>query len=791
MQPQSRYFSALLALAVSLLAFSPTPAVAGEEKVKSTRSVTWTLDEQEVAGQPGGTVLVHLTGEVPDGWHTYTLKKYKPGMGPQSTVIKVEPKESATLVVDGVTYDPQPFVDDESTKAFGNPIDAFKGKFTIAAPLKIDAGVKGDSIKVTLKVLSTICNETNCLPQATEELTLTVSLKKKVSEAPKTQTFEHTGFGELDWALANQDAKVTGGVSGQIVLTVEGVLKNGWHTFAAELGPKLKNASATVFSVEPKELFSIDSESVADRPAKDYFDSTLHTTVGIYEEKVTFRIPVRISAGASLGAAKLKLNIKSQACSNKLCKQVIRSYESDVTIEAKSSAAEIIPTNTQKTGVDFTQGLLAFLLSAAAAGAISLLTPCVFPMIPITVSFFTKRNHVSHGRAVRDALIFSSGIIFTYVGLAFFLEFAFGRNIRELATNPWMNLAIFGIFVALAFSLFGFYELQLPSGLINKLNKSAHGGDSVFGLLLMGLVFTLTSFSCTGPFVGSVMLAAVNGDWVWPLLGMSVFATVFAAPFFFLALFPTALKSLPKSGGWLNSVKVVMGFVEIAAALKFLSSADLVWHWGILTHQVFVVLWLLIAVATALYILGVYKFPHDAPLKKRSVLRFAFAGMFFVIAGLLVADLAGVNAPLGEFADSTIPPREYPPDVNDDWESGIVAAKNAGKPVFFDFTGVTCTNCRKMENSMFKLKEVEEIMKNYVVIRLYTDVDSTPVERARSERNAKDQETRFKQTTLPFYAIVAPDGKVLETFPQGYTENVGEFTDFLKRGLPKTLAATH
>ncbi len=205
-----------------------------------------------------------------------------------------------------------------------------------------------------------------------------------------------------------------------------------------------------------------------------------------------------------------------------------------------------------------------------------------------------------------------------------------GQNVRNLAANPWMNLGIFVVFMVMAFNLLGYYELQIPSGILNALNKKASNGNSILSLLLMGLVFSLTSFTCTGPFVGTVMVWAVDGgDWLWPMLGTAVFASVFAAPFFVLALFPTMLKSLPKSGGWLNSVKVVMGLVEIAAAFKFLSSADLVWHWEIITHDVFIGAWLLVMLIAAIYLFGKIKFPHDTPLKKLGIPRIAFATLFW------------------------------------------------------------------------------------------------------------------------------------------------------------------
>lgn len=805
-----RSYYSLSALCAITLAIVQAPAHALSLGSEKPAGVTWTLVEQEVEGQPGATVIVHVKGEIPKNYHTYTLTKYKAGMGPSSTKVKIEPKETASLVEADVTYDPAPHVDEESTKAFGNKILAFENTVIIALPIKIAATATTD-IKLSIQILSTMCDKNTCLPETTTQLTPIVFLKKKVSNAATDFTFTTVSGAlhrELEWTLADSQRKLALHPGELVEIHVKCMIENGWHTFAPMhgTGPDFQFIAVTAFSIDPFIPKDSEKKGETDKPKGVVLGAIANSKITMdrdpvivfehnqnsghdiqiktFVDAVVFTIPVFVDAKLKAGTYPLNLRIRSQACRDvgqKVCKEISGSVEAELTI-VEGKAMAIAAT----TDDDITQdkGLWAFLWTAAFYGLISLLTPCVFPMIPITVSFFTKREHVSHAHAVRDALIFSAGIVFTFVGLGFFLALVMGQSVRNLAANPWVNLGIFVVFMVMAGNLLGYYELAIPSGILNALNKKASKGNSVLSLLLMGLVFSMTSFTCTGPFIGTVMVWAVNGgNWVWPLLGTTVFAMVFAAPFFLLALFPTALKTLPKSGGWLNSVKVVMGLVEIAAALKFLSSADLVWHWGILTHQAFVIIWLIIAAASVAYLFGVIRFPHDTPLKKRGFARMAFAGVFIIIAGLLVADLAGYHATLGDFVDSTLPPREYPPKDTDDWESGIAAARKAGKPVFFDFTGRTCVNCRLMEGSMFKKKEVEDLLNNFVVIRLYTDVRDDDASSARSDKNARDQKERFQKETLPFYVIVNPDGNEVVTFPKGFTQDVKEFTDFLKRGI--------
>jgi thiol:disulfide interchange protein len=462
------------------------------------------------------------------------------------------------------------------------------------------------------------------------------------------------------------------------------------------------------------------------------------------------------------------------------------------------------------------QGLGSYIGLAALMGALALLTPCVFPMIPITISFFTKRTQSTRRRSLRDAGLYSLGIILSFTMIGFLFALLLGASgIQDFATNPIVNIAIATVFMILALNLFGMFEIQLPTSVLNRLNRKAQSdGDSITGVLLMGVVFSLTSFTCTVPFVGGLMVSATTtGNWLWPLLGMATFATVFAAPFFLLALFPAVMKSLPRSGGWLNSVKVVMGFLELAAAIKFLSNADLVWAWGLLTREFFLSIWIAIAVLITIYLLGRFTLPHDSPVDKVGPIRVLFAVGSLAVAFWLIIGVFGGS--LGEL-EAMVPPQEYPGKGNtsplasiggggagaarivttggserstsdetwmtDRYSEALALAKQTGKPLFVDFTGFTCTNCRWMEKNMFPKKEISELMSRYILVRLYTDGRDSI-----HKVNRKMQVDRFRTIALPYYAIISPADSVLGTF-DGMTRKEEKFASFLRSGVETTLA---
>jgi thiol:disulfide interchange protein DsbD len=422
-------------------------------------------------------------------------------------------------------------------------------------------------------------------------------------------------------------------------------------------------------------------------------------------------------------------------------------------------------------------------------GALSLLTPCVFPMVPITVSFFSNHSSRTRVGALRYAALYGLGIMFTFVALGMSLAILFGAaGINKLASNPWVNLAITAVFLAFAMSLLGVFFLQLPTGLLNSLNRasSQEKDGSVLGIMLMGLTFSLTSFTCTAPFVGTLLVLASQGNWRWPLVGMLGFSFMFGLPFFLLALLPQLMTQMPRAGGWMNSVKVVMGFLEIGAAMKFLSNADLVWHWNIFTRTTVLCIWAGCCFMIVAYLLGWFRFDHDSEVTSISGLRVIFSILFLATGIWLANGLTGHS--LGDL-DAFLPPpvsdpgthsdiattiREAPWILND-LATGLTKAKSEGKPVFIDFTGYTCTNCRWMEANIFSKPAIRQDMDRFVKVRLYTDGDGDIYTK---QQDYEDK--HFGTVALPLYALLDSNGNTIDT-SAGVTRDPSEFSSFLDK----------
>ena len=448
-------------------------------------------------------------------------------------------------------------------------------------------------------------------------------------------------------------------------------------------------------------------------------------------------------------------------------------------------------------------GMLGLAGAAFLLGLISLLTPCVFPMIPITISFFTKRAASTRGRQIGLSSIYAGSIVVGFAVLGFGLAVAmrlFGWGvekagaINQLAANPWLNLVLATLFIVFALSLFGLFEMQLPSSWTQKLQKRTTGRTDAYGAMLMAVVFVIVSFTCTGPIVGPLIVLTLEGHWLKPFVGLTAYAIGFSLPFFVLGLVPQAISALPKSGGWLNSTKVVMGFLELAAALKFLSNSDLVWTWNFFTREILLATWVVIAFITTLYLLGKIRLSHDPPGAAIGPGRLLLGIVFGTISLYLAVGLFGGR--LHTFIESYLPPdaaarrqqtvvlapgstRESAEELDwilNDYEKALEIAKAEDTPLFIDFTGWTCTNCRLMEKDMFPRPRVHELLGKYILVSLYTDDKDV------GEKYQEMQATRFGTFSLPFYAIVTPGEETLGTF-SGLTRNEDEFVEFLRVGL--------
>ncbi len=410
-----------------------------------------------------------------------------------------------------------------------------------------------------------------------------------------------------------------------------------------------------------------------------------------------------------------------------------------------------------------------FLWLAITMGAVSLLTPCVFPMVPITVSYFTKHAAPTRARAAGSAALYGLGIVLTFTVFGSVLAAVAGASgLNRLAASPWVNLGITALFLLFALNLFGLFELRLPSGVLSRLDgMSRRRGSSVAGTLLMALTFTITSLTCTAAFIGTLLVVAAQGEWQRPIAGLFAYSATFALPFVALAMAPQLVSQLPRSGPWLARVKVVMGFLEIAAAMKFLSNADLVWSWGIFTRGVVLVAWILIALALAAYLAA--RRPGPGRLAA-SLATIAFAAWLGTgVGGRRLGELeaflppATVHASSGELSW-----------ITDDLDAALAEARASKRLVMIDFTGYTCTNCRWMEANMFPRPEIRAALDTFVRARLYTDGQG-PV----YEQQQRFQQTQFKTVALPLYAIVDPDGRTVATFA-GLTRDQAEFLRFLQ-----------
>jgi thiol:disulfide interchange protein DsbD len=752
-----------LALAVLFIAPYARTKAALEDPPKSAESgaktdpaqnqnpidISVKIDQSQL--KPGQTAKLMITAKLAPGWHLYALTQPAP---PRAAKVAID--ESGPFKLAGPVRQPKPKIyKDPNFSEPGKPFmsQAFENEVTFTAPIKVASDAQAGAQKLIAKFSYQVCDDQTCLRPTTKTLEIDTTIVAASVKA--TSTLIQPPVKEV-----KEPATEISGLPKQAPAAAEQprIVK-----------PETSNP-APATATEKSSLNPAPAATVAETPSPD---------------PAATPDPVQ-TMGLSAGAPAPP--------------QAPGLSDEDLTKDLKN------------------RGLGGFLWFAVIQGFVALLTPCVFPMIPITVAFFTKRDHQSNGAAVGQAGFFSLGIIFTYTAIGLALAAVAGpTGLTKLASSPWMNLLLTALFVVFALNLFGMFEIRVPTGLVSKLDAKAQTGGmgTMFATILMGVTFTLTSFTCTTAFVGTVLIYATQGAWFWAVVGMVAFATAFALPFFLFALFPRWLSSLPKSGGWLNSVKVVMGFLELAAAFKFLSNVDLVWGWNTVSRNLVLAAWIAIALVTAIYLIGKIQLPHDSPLERLGVPRMLFATTFFGVAFYLMTGLFG--APLGEL-DAWLPPEEtngraagllssgransgssLPPGIAvsgsggadnsaengwiESYDAALQKARAENKPVFLNFTGVTCTNCRWMEKNMFPDPQVKKEMDRFVLAELYTDRD-TDQHRASDEKNAEIQTTKYKSAALPLYVIISPDEKALATFPS-LTRDKQEFIGFLQRGASR------
>ncbi len=622
---------------------------------------------------------------------------------------------------------------------------------------------------------------------------------------------------QIDWT-----ATIEGPTDGVATVTVTGTIADGWHIYGFEmpqLEPEAGVPDPTSLTLELPSGVTLDGEMVKNGNSSTHFDEFMNLNLPWLTGTVSFvqKVNVADNAGGDIVGT-----VRYMACTEQSCTPPARydfslkvgnaPVQSAAVSQAEPASVTPAPEASSvgslwwepvdvSTGTSV-QSYWAILLFGFLGGLVALMTPCVWPMIPMTVSFFLKKSK-SRSRSIRDAVIYALSIIAIFLILGIILTLIFGPGkLNEIATGAVFNLIFFALLVVFAVSFFGAFELTLPTKWSNAIDAKAESTTGLLSIFFMAFTLVLVSFSCTGPIIGTLLVEAFSqSNLMGPLLGMGGFALGLALPFGFFAFFPSMLKELPRSGSWLNTVKVVLGFIELILSLKFLSVADLAYGWHILDREVFLSLWIILFVLLGMYLLGKLRFSHDAPVEHTSVGRFFLAVASLSFAVYLVPGLWG--APLK--AVSAFAPPLYTQDFNlyggtfeefDDYDKGMAYAEAHNKPVLLDFSGYACVNCRKMEGAVFDTPTVRGIIeRDYVMIKLMVDDKTalaepmTVVEEGKTirlttigEKWAYLQRYKFGINSQPYYILLDNAGKPLSQ-PRVYDENVGDFVAWLEEGV--------
>ncbi len=586
-----------------------------------------------------------------------------------------------------------------------------------------------------------------------------------------------------------------------IALRFDLSIEEGWKLYALD-SPAGRPLAIEFDSLPP----GVTLEGIRQQRPETGYDPNFDEDVRYFKDSATVQAGISLSDEITEGHQTLHGQITYMVCNDDICLPPrTEPFEVDLSFEqgpARAAFAEARWPEVEQPGEQHTAariqtaeaGITGFLLLAIGAALATLLTPCVLPMVPLTVSYFSSRATDRSG-AIRTALVFGASIVVLFTGLGAATSALLGAaGAAQIATNPWVNLLLGIIFVVFALSLLGAFELRVPSKLLNYLNQRGERQSGLLGVALMALTTVLVSFSCTAPFVGGLLAASAQGSWLRPLVGMLIFSSVLALPFVLLALFPGAMSRLPRSGPWMNTMKGVLGFVELAAALKFLSNADLVMGWGILPRPAAIALLMAIAVVAGLFILGKLSPGHETSEVSVGAGRLIGAVLSFGFVLYLLPGLLG--SPLG-WLDAYLPPRTSGaiaalpsqteaagaelPWYTDDIDAAFTEAREKNVPVFVDFTGYTCTNCREMEATVFPKPEVAGQLRNdFVLLRLYTDG------RKHGQTFQEYQLNLTGTIALPTYAVVAPEGTMISA--HSGMASVAEFASFLEAGLTQYAA---
>mgnify|MGYP001450162969 CR=1 FL=1 len=790
--------------------------------------IKWQSDVEKIDDQ---TYRLHFTATLDAGWYLYAQQDVG-DEGPIPTEFEFKGLDSGQYNLIGSTVEPEgdPIFD----PIFEMMIKKFEGVVQFYQDIKL---VDSDLAYIDAEVYYMVCDDEKCLPPDLMEFRFVFDENETgqqgVNLGGMSLFMDDTQFeNPVSWT-----GKLIGVSDDVYTFVFDAVIDEGWSIYSHKMDPDLLGPLPTevVFNdYTGFEIFKEISETGSNIFAG--FDELFEMETIKLRDDGRFEISVRV-----LDKSKpITGFIEFMACDDEKCLpptgldftfnpetgefifegEGLKSssnrvtgegtpvyYEFDYTLaNSNCDGSEIAKEDSSNFWWVFIAGFL--------GGLLALLTPCVFPMVPLTVSFFTKSS-TSKAKGIKNAIIYGVSIIVIYVILGLFITAIFGADaLNLLSTNAWFNLAFAVLFIVFAISFFGYFEITLPTAWVSQTDKASNQGG-LLGIFFMAFTLALVSFSCTGPIIGTLLVETAVGGGptlfgripIGPLIGMFGFSLALALPFALFAAFPGWLNSMPKSGGWMNNIKVTLGFIEIALALKFLSIADMIMGWKILPYELFLILWILCALGMMFYFLGILKFPLDSPVKKitltRSVLSVSMLALVVYMAmGFKVSDqtngfitpnlLSGLAPPAGH---SYIFPGKCPLNLNciKDFQEGIAYAKSANKPVLIDFTGHGCVNCRRMEDQVWSDPEIyNSISNDYVLISLYVD-ERSPLDEAytsalsgRQMRNvgnkwADFQAIHFNRNSQPYYVLATPDGEILNQ-PVGYLPDKTAFNDFLNCG---------
>lgn len=738
--------------------------------------VDWSFKAERTSATEAKLVF---TATIEEGWHLYSQTIDDGGPIPTSFTFQdlsgTELNGSVTEGEGHTAMDPN----------FQMEVKYFETKAEFVQLIKVSSA--SALIKGELEFMA--CNDERCLPPEYEEFEFKIPATEAIEDvAPAEQGHDDNGgfHDPVKWTFDSKDLG-----NGEFELQFKAVIEEHWHVYSMDL-PEETMTEETQLYFDTLKGVELDGAAIEPEPITK-FDPVNQEELSWFENEVMFTQKVRLTEpnGSIIGA------VYFMACDDEKC---LAPEYVDFEFKLSGEVAEGGSTNGDSKSAD--KSWIGIFIAGFLGGLLALLTPCVFPMIPLTVSFFTKQSK-SKAKGVTNALIYGAFIVFIYVVLGFLVTVTFGADaLNALSTNVWFNLFFFVLLVVFAISFLGAFEITLPSSWVNKADQASDKGG-IIGIFFMAFTLSLVSFSCTGPIIGTLLVeAAVNGGVLGPIMGMTGFSVALALPFGLFAAFPGWLNSMPKSGGWLNSVKVVLGLLELALAFKFLSNADLVMQAGLLQRELFLTIWIAIFGTLALYLFGFIRFPHDSPVNNISIPRYLFGLVVLIFTIYMIPGLWG--APL-KIISGFPPPNFYSESPNGfgggggavasaitlsddgevvgdpehcphglpcfhDYEEGMAYAKEVGLPVMLDFTGWACVNCRKMEEQVWSDPRVlTKLREDFVLISLYVDeklelpkdeqIEVTIGNKTKTLRTVGNkwsymQAERFGTNSQPYYVVL-------------------------------------